>query len=91
MAASSDPLRGRPAQGSVSGQVTPYERLRQAIIEGDLRPGDQLVEVALAKWCQVSRTPIREALSRLEQDGLVARSDRGLVVLSRSAEEILDI
>lgn len=91
MAASSDPLRRRPARASAGDQPTPYERLKQAITEGELEPGEQLVELALAKWCQVSRTPIREALSRLEQDGLVERNDRGIVVRRRSAEEILDI
>lgn len=50
-----------------------------------------MVESALAEWCEVSRTPIREALTRLEQDGLVQRGDRGLVVRESSPEEILDI
>lgn len=45
----------------------------------------------LAGWLEVSRTPIRAALNRLEQDGLVVRGDRGLVVRKRSPEEILDI
>jgi DNA-binding GntR family transcriptional regulator len=49
------------------------------------------VENALAEWCQTSRTPVREALRRLEQDGLIDSSDRGLVVRKRSPEEILDI
>lgn len=70
---------------------SPYERLTQAIMSGELLPGQALTETALAQWCQVSRTPIREALTRLEQDGLVVRSDRGLVVRERSPEEILDI
>jgi DNA-binding GntR family transcriptional regulator len=65
--------------------------VKQAIIRGELEPGQQLVETALAEWCQVSRTPIREALSRLVQDGLAERSDRGLIVRRRSPEEILDI
>jgi DNA-binding GntR family transcriptional regulator len=65
--------------------------LTQAILNGELRPGQPLVEAALSEWCEVSRTPIREALMRLEQDGLVTRSDRGLVVRERSPEEILDI
>jgi DNA-binding GntR family transcriptional regulator len=71
--------------------VPPYEMLKNAILSGELRPGQSLVETALAEWCDVSRTPIREALRRLEQDGLVDRSDRGLVVKERSPEEILDI
>lgn len=91
MTESSGPPRRRAARTSANRRITPYERLKQAIIEGELEPGEQLVEMALAEWCQVSRTPIREALSRLEQDGLVEHSDRGLVVRRRSAEEILDI
>lgn len=68
-----------------------YELLRDAILDGTLAPGSQLVEMTLAQSYGVSRTPIREALSRLEQAGLVARSSRGLVVRARSPEEILDI
>lgn len=70
---------------------TAYERMKHAIVTGDLGPGQPLVEVALAEWLQVSRTPVREALTRLEQDGLVVRADRGLLVRARSREEILDI
>lgn len=70
---------------------TPYDSLKQAILLGKLEPGQSLVETALATWLQISRTPVREALKRLEQDGLVQRGDRGLVVRPRSPEEILDI
>jgi DNA-binding GntR family transcriptional regulator len=80
-----------PAVPTDNRQPTPYERLKQAIVTGELAPGQQLVETVLAQWCQVSRTPVREALTRLEQDGLVLRTDRGLVVRERSPEEILDI
>jgi DNA-binding GntR family transcriptional regulator len=72
-------------------KITPYQRLKEAIRTGDLIPGQQLVESVLADWCEVSRTPIREALSKLQHDGLVERNDRGLVVRERSPEEILDI
>lgn len=68
----------------------PYETIKQAILRGELVPGAALVETSLAAWCHVSRTPIREALTRLEQDGLVTRTDRGLVVRERSPEEIFD-
>lgn len=70
---------------------SPYEKLTQAIVSGELAPGQPLVETALAEWCEVSRTPIREALTRLEQDGLVVRGERGLIVRERSPEEILDL
>ncbi|MCT2583406.1 GntR family transcriptional regulator [Actinophytocola gossypii] len=72
-------------------KITPYQRLKEAIRSGDLRPGQQLVESALAEWCEVSRTPIREALSKLQHDGLVERNERGLVVRERGPEEVLDI
>jgi DNA-binding GntR family transcriptional regulator len=72
-------------------KITPYQRLKEAIRAGDLIPGQQLVESVLADWCEVSRTPIREALSKLQHDGLVERNDRGLVVRERSPEEVLDI
>ena len=72
-------------------KITPYQRLKEAIRAGDLVPGQQLVESVLAEWCEVSRTPIREALSKLQHDGLVERNDRGLVVRERSPEEVLDI
>lgn len=72
-------------------KITPYQRLKEAIRAGDLMPGQQLVESVLAEWCEVSRTPIREALSKLQHDGLVERNDRGLVVKERSPEEVLDI
>lgn len=76
---------------AASGRTAPYEMVKQAILRGELEPGQPLVETALAEWCQVSRTPIREALTRLVQDGLAERSDRGLIVRRRSPEEILDI
>jgi DNA-binding GntR family transcriptional regulator len=87
---------GRPSRGPLppppeAAGDGPYEMLKQAILRGELEPGQALIETALATWCRVSRTPVREALTRLEQDGLVERSDRGLLVRRRSPEEILDI
>lgn len=72
-------------------RIAPYDLLKQAILSGDLEPGQPLVETSLAAWCGVSRTPVREALRRLEQDGLVERNDHGLAVRARSMEEILDL
>src|SRR5882757_42838 len=75
----------------ISRRTPPYDRIKQAIMDGELLPSEQLVELALAEWCLVSRTPIREALTRLEQDGLVRRTDRGMTVRENSPEEILDL
>lgn len=73
----------------MSSQV--YERLRAGIVSGEYAPGEPLVELVLADRYGTSRTPIREALRRLEQDGLVERGDRGMRVRTRSPEEILEI
>jgi DNA-binding GntR family transcriptional regulator len=83
--------RARPAPPTTAPRVLPYEMLKKAILSGQLAAGQPLVEMSLAEWCEVSRTPIREALGRLEQDGLVGRTDRGLVVRERSPQEIMDI
>src|SRR5437016_3803193 len=82
---------GTPSRGRTRDRVSPYEQLVRAITSGDLPPGSPLIEVALAERFGVSRTPVREALTRLEQDGLVARGDLGLVVREITPEEILDI
>jgi DNA-binding GntR family transcriptional regulator len=68
-----------------------YDRLRAEIASGEFEAGAPLVEVVLADRYGTSRTPIREALRRLEQDGLVERGDRGMRVRPRSPEEILEI
>jgi DNA-binding GntR family transcriptional regulator len=48
-----------------------YAALRDAIVVGTLRPGERLRDQELCEWLGLSRTPVREALARLEQDGLV--------------------
>jgi DNA-binding GntR family transcriptional regulator len=48
-----------------------YARLRDAILDGTLEPGEQLKDAEIAEWLGLSRTPIREALARLEEYGLV--------------------
>lgn len=52
-----------------------YQFIRNAILSGSLAPGNQLREEDLAERCGVSRTPVREALRRLEADQLVRRTD----------------
>ncbi len=48
-----------------------YRAIRDAIVDGTLAPGERLNDVDLSAWLGVSRTPVREALTRLEQAGLV--------------------
>lgn len=49
-----------------------YVRIRDLIVDGTLAPGEQLRDTEVAEWLGVSRTPVREALLRLQQAGLVA-------------------
>lgn len=65
------------------------ELLTNAILSGDLKPGDRLNESALARQLHVSRAPIREALQQLEEQGLVLnRPRRGMFVVCLQAEEL---
>jgi DNA-binding GntR family transcriptional regulator len=65
-----------------------YRRLRSAIIAGHFPAGERFVERTLTERLQVSRTPIREAIKRLEQEGLVVcYPHRGCFVRSPSYEE----
>lgn len=68
-----------------------YRRLRDAIVDGTFAPGEQLRDLELAEWLGVSRTPVREALLRLAQSGLVvAQPGRSTVVSALDARDIRD-
>ncbi|HUH48592.1 MAG TPA: GntR family transcriptional regulator, partial [Mycoplana sp.] len=69
-----------------------YEALRKAIIEGDLAEGENLRQDQIAQMFNTSRIPVREALSRLEQQGLITTQRyKGAVVAGLSIEEIEEI
>lgn len=68
---------------------TAYQSLRRAISSGRYRPGDRLLEGAIAASLGISRTPLREAMQRLEAEGiLTAAPRRGLVVTEIERNEI---
>jgi DNA-binding GntR family transcriptional regulator len=69
-----------------------YNWLRSAILSGELRPHERLVETTIAELASVSRTPVREALHRLEVDGLVGEGEGGgLEVIGFSLDELADL
>jgi DNA-binding GntR family transcriptional regulator len=67
-----------------------YDHLREAIVRGELAPNERVIEEVVATRAQVSRTPVREALHRLEVDGLLRTSARGTTVVEFSAEELAE-
>ncbi len=69
-----------------------FQKLRQAILRGELTPGQRLMEIQLAQQLGVSRTPVREAIRMLEQDGLaVMIPRRGAVVAKISGQNLRDV
>lgn len=69
-----------------------YHRIRQAILRGAYKPGERLQEVALAEELGTSRTPVREALRKLEVEKLVIYyPHRGTVVSEFPADEIAEL
>ena len=61
-----------------------FNTLRRAILRGELKPGERLMEIQLANKLGVSRTPIREAIRKLELEGLV-------LMIPRKGAEVAEI
>jgi DNA-binding GntR family transcriptional regulator len=81
------PLGTMPDRKSLGDQV--FENLKQAIIRGDVAPGDRLVESRIAGVLDISRTPVREAIHKLEREGLLRKLPHGgFTVVHLSREDI---
>jgi DNA-binding GntR family transcriptional regulator len=81
------PLGALPDRRSLGDQV--FENLRQAIIRGEVAPGDRLVESRIAEVLDISRTPVREAIHKLEREGLLRKLPHGgFTVVHLSREDI---
>ncbi|WP_166880243.1 GntR family transcriptional regulator [Salinibacterium sp. ZJ450] len=81
---------GRAKRGNTTDAVT--DAVREAILDSVLPPGTWLREDAIAETLSVSRTPVREAIRRLADEGLVTRtSHQGSVVASISIEDLLAV
>lgn len=74
---------------SLADQI--FEKLENDIITGVYARGEVLTELKLVETLGVSRTPIREALRRLEQERLIEESGKGSVVLGITVEDLIDI
>ena len=74
---------------SLADQV--FDKLENDIIQGNFPKGEILTELKLVEQLGVSRTPIREALRRLEQERLIADTGKGSLVLGITEDDLLDI
>jgi DNA-binding GntR family transcriptional regulator len=74
-----------------TGQMDAYGLILEAIDVGIYRPGDRLVESELAERLGVSRTPVREALQRLETQSVLTRDGRSLIVASLDHNELAEL
>ena len=74
---------------SIADQI--FEQLERDILSGKYARGEQLSEVRLASELGVSRTPVREAIRRLEQENILEDTGRGLLVVGISREDMLDM
>ncbi len=72
-------------------QKDAYKLILEAIDGGVYRPGDRLVESELAERFGVSRTPVREALQRLETQSMLARDGRSLIVASLDHNQLAEL
>jgi DNA-binding GntR family transcriptional regulator len=85
-------LKTIPSNNTTPVRERVYEHIKTAILSGHLNPGEKLTEEHLAKTLGVSRTPVREALHKLESEGLIkTRKKRGFVVSKDSREEVEEL
>jgi len=69
-----------------------YQAISSAIARLELKPGESLTQDRLARWLSISRTPVREALRRLEQDAIIQTAPgRGLIVAELTTKDVEDL
>jgi len=69
-----------------------FDYLKNAIISGELKPGERLMEIAIAQQLGVSRTPVREAIRKLEKEKFIEMIPRkGAYVASTTLKDMLDV
>jgi DNA-binding GntR family transcriptional regulator len=84
-------MRQPCSEGTAAVQKDAYTLILDGIEAGTWRPGDRLVESELAERLGVSRTPVREALQRLETQGMLARDGRSLMVASLDHSQLAEL
>jgi len=84
--------RFKPVHDKTSLYVLVYEELKELIISGELRPGERLMEDQIARSMNISKTPVREAVRKLSEEGLVIHKRRKtLSVVDFTEQDIREI
>lgn len=82
----------KPMHDKTSLYVLVYEQLKELIISGELRPGERLLEDQIARSMNISKTPVREAVRKLSEEGLVTHKQRRtLTVVEFTEPDIREI
>ncbi len=77
-------------ESSIADKV--FEQLKSAILSGQLKPGERLIERQLCDELEISRTPVREAIQKLKSQGLAVQIPRrGAVVSAATSKEVIDV
>ena len=88
MASSVEPIQRSPSRLADEA----YERLVDALVQGRVGPGDRLIQDRLAEDLDVSRTPVRDALLRLKEEGVIEPAGRrGYIVRRLSDRDVRDL
>ena len=79
-------------KNQISQSELAYRKLREAITFGELQPGERLVETAICKEYNLGRTPLREAIRRLQNDGYIdVVPNKGVTVKKLSLDDVANI
>ena len=85
-----EPLASLPIRKSLGHHI--FTHLKKAILKGDISPGSRLIENKIARDLEISRTPVREALHKLEREGLIKQIPQGgYAVTGLTREDIEDL
>jgi len=87
-----EPLRLVKEGGDIASGERAFRRIHEAIQMGQLKPGTRIREAELAAWLGLSRTPVREALGRLESQGLLVHEPRrGMVIAELDHQKVTEL
>lgn len=68
-----------------------YESIKESIVSGELKPGERMIDSWVAEKLSVSRSPVREAFRKLEQDGLLVNKDGTTLVYEPNVSEVIEL